>query len=108
MATGAAIAAVSHHRAATVPVILLPVVIAKRTVPSFLRSMIVIAAAPDAAKYCSARFRFGGFASMGNVDSEIRGRRQNPGENPDFLSGQSSRATPDSRTVNDKESITQP
>jgi hypothetical protein len=46
-----------HHRAATVPVILalvdiLPV------------SVTVIAVAPDASRYCSARFRFGDFASM--------------------------------------------
>jgi hypothetical protein len=39
-------------------------------------SMIEIAAAPLASRYATARFLFGAFASMGNVDTGIRSRRQ--------------------------------
>jgi hypothetical protein len=56
-----------------VRVILLPVWIVQTS--SVPKEVIQIAAAPDAARYCSARFRFGDFASMGNVDSRIGGRR---------------------------------
>jgi hypothetical protein len=40
------------------------------------RSMMAIGTAPHAARYSVARFTFGAFASMGNVDNDIRGRRQ--------------------------------
>jgi hypothetical protein len=40
------------------------------------RSVTLIGTAPDAARYSTARFLFGGFASMAVIDSDIRGRRQ--------------------------------
>jgi hypothetical protein len=38
--------------------------------------MMLIGTAPLAARYATARFRFGAFASMAAVDTEISGRRQ--------------------------------
>jgi hypothetical protein len=80
VATGGAIAAVIHHRAATVPVISLPVWIEHPWSPR----KIVIGTAPDAARYCSARLRLGAFASMAGIDSGISGRRhgKSPGRAP--------------------------
>jgi hypothetical protein len=54
VATGAAIAAVIHHRAAMVPLIL-PVLMLQA--PS--RSMMLIGTAPLRARYSTARFLFG-------------------------------------------------
>jgi hypothetical protein len=87
-ATGAASRSAIHHRAATVPVsasrdagsavraadcpAILPVLMLQT--PS--RNSVVtteIGTAPDAARYCSARFRFGDRASM--IDSDESGRR---------------------------------
>jgi hypothetical protein len=56
----------------------------RRIVP---RSVTLIGTAPDPAKYCSARFLFGTFASMGNVDSESSGRRQKGRGNRGVLCG---------------------
>jgi hypothetical protein len=40
------------------------------------RDLIEIAAAPLASRYATARFLFGAFASMADVDTEIGGGRQ--------------------------------
>jgi len=45
--------------------------------------MMVIGTAPDAARYSSTRFLFGGFASMAAIDSGISGRRH--GKKPGAL-----------------------
>jgi hypothetical protein len=52
------------------------------------RSVTLIGTAPDAAKYSSARFLFGAFASMGNVDSGSRRQtaRENSVEGPNSAS----------------------
>jgi hypothetical protein len=81
LATGDAIRSLIHH-----------VEIATRDFPSnrpvlMLQtpscSMMVIGTAPLAARYATARFRFGAFASMAAVDTEISGRRQKaPGFKP--------------------------
>jgi hypothetical protein len=66
-------AAVSHHRVVMPVLRVIVVLVLMLQTPSC--SMTLIAAAPDAARYCSARFLFDAFASMADVDSEIRGRR---------------------------------
>jgi hypothetical protein len=55
-----------------VPLVVVPVLMLQT--PS--HSMTLIGTAPLAARYATARFRFGAFASMAAVDTEISGRRQ--------------------------------
>ena len=92
LATGDAIAAVIHHRTVTALVIspeqTLLVILPVLTLQTPSRSMMLIGTAPLRARYSAARFRFGAFASMGNVDSGSRRQtaRENSVEGPNSAS----------------------